>query len=294
MMEQAKGKFRLKGHESFILREGWLTKGLQAVSEDAKVFMENAGADALGVGTNMAKAIRYWIRESGLTKENQKKGTILTPLGELIFKNDPYFEDDFTLWIVHMNLVMNKEKVTSWYLFFNKVEAENFTKDELVELMRKQLLIYSGGEKFAERSLRDDCSAILNMYVKESVRELDPEDKRISPFSHLGLIKKEGEQYRKAQPNLSTVHSLLVYYLIQNYFEKENETGISIDALQKRDNLPGKILGLNRVSLNQYLDDLAAKNDIVVNRTAGLDMVYKNSNDTLDEIIQKYYEMINR
>lgn len=26
-----KRKYRLKGHESFILRDGWLTKGIQAV-----------------------------------------------------------------------------------------------------------------------------------------------------------------------------------------------------------------------------------------------------------------------
>lgn len=31
-------KYRLKGHETFILREGWLSKGLYAVAADAKVF----------------------------------------------------------------------------------------------------------------------------------------------------------------------------------------------------------------------------------------------------------------
>ena len=46
-------KFRFKGHESFILRDGWLTKGLVAVKEDPFVFTKNKGADALGVGTNM-------------------------------------------------------------------------------------------------------------------------------------------------------------------------------------------------------------------------------------------------
>ena len=51
-------EYRLKGHESFILRDGWLTKGLRAVFQDSKVFSKFSGADALGVGTNMAKAIR--------------------------------------------------------------------------------------------------------------------------------------------------------------------------------------------------------------------------------------------
>ena len=45
---------KLKGHETFALREGWLNKGLAKVDANPKVFSENYGADALGVGSNMA------------------------------------------------------------------------------------------------------------------------------------------------------------------------------------------------------------------------------------------------
>ena len=65
-----KRRYKLKGHESFILRDGWLTKGLRAVANDARVFSNNSGADALGVGTNMAKAIRYWMKTAKLTRRN--------------------------------------------------------------------------------------------------------------------------------------------------------------------------------------------------------------------------------
>lgn len=68
-----KRKYRLKGHESFILREGWLTKGIQAVEKDSGVFSKNAGADALGVGTNMAKSIRYWMKTAGVTMDVPQK-----------------------------------------------------------------------------------------------------------------------------------------------------------------------------------------------------------------------------
>ena len=47
-------KIRLKGHETFILREGWLTKGLAAAEKDGMVFSKNSGADSLGVVTNIA------------------------------------------------------------------------------------------------------------------------------------------------------------------------------------------------------------------------------------------------
>ena len=48
-------KYRFKGHESFILREGWLNKGMREVRNDPFVFSQNYGADVLGVGPNMAK-----------------------------------------------------------------------------------------------------------------------------------------------------------------------------------------------------------------------------------------------
>ena len=41
-----KNKYRFKGHESFILREGWLNKGLYEVDRNPKVFSENYGAQA--------------------------------------------------------------------------------------------------------------------------------------------------------------------------------------------------------------------------------------------------------
>ena len=81
-------KIRLKGHETFILREGWLAKGIRAVAGNPKVFSEFAGADALGVGTNMAKAIRYWLRASGLTLET-KGGTVLSGFGNQVLQYDP-------------------------------------------------------------------------------------------------------------------------------------------------------------------------------------------------------------
>ena len=101
---------RFKGHESFIIREGWLNKGLREVKRDPKVFYQNYGADALGVGPNMAKSIRYWLKCSGLTDEGVRSVVRLTELGEMVLKNDPYFEDIFSLWVVHCNIARNRRQ----------------------------------------------------------------------------------------------------------------------------------------------------------------------------------------
>ena len=122
---------KLKGHETFTIREGWLDKGLKAVSDNGKVFSENYGADALGVGSNMAKAIRYWLKAGKFIEESPKNGANLTDIAKIIKDNDEYLEDSFALWIYHINLVFNKDMATTWYLFFNETNMDEFTKEEI-------------------------------------------------------------------------------------------------------------------------------------------------------------------
>ena len=56
--------FKLKGNESFNIREGWLNKGIEAIREDPTVFTQSTAMDTLGVGSKMVKSIRFWIFRS--------------------------------------------------------------------------------------------------------------------------------------------------------------------------------------------------------------------------------------
>lgn len=283
-------KIRLKGHETFMLREGWLTKGLLAVEKNRKVFLEHAGADELGVGTNMAKALRYWLREGRFIKEQGKEGAVLTKIAKIIAAYDPYFEDNLSLWLFHIGIVSNPDKATSWYVFFHLMESGEFTKEELFREMKEKLMTYGGTREISERSLWDDCMVLLQMYCPQREYTYDPEDKRISPFAHLGLIKRSGNRYQKSQPDGAVLDAFVILYLIQGYFKEAKQDFISIDQLLSGDVLPGKMMNLTRVVLNQYLDELADEGYIMVNRTAGLDMVYQNHFCTKEEVALLYYK----
>ena len=281
-------KIRLKGHETFILREGWLAKGLKAVSDNPKVFSEYAGADALGVGTNMAKAIRYWLRAGGVTAES--KGEVrLSAMGRLIKEYDAYFEDIFTMWLIHAGIACNAELATSWYVIFNKIGNEEYTKDELCDVLMRELKAYSMQQELPESSVLADVTAIINMYSRDKNVDYDPEEKKVSPFSELTLLKRNGITYKKYMPAQEILPDMAVLFLIRRYFENEKTDSVSIDTLLKGDMLPGKIYNLNRVALNFYLDKLASDGYIAVNRTAGLDMVYSMSTITPEKVIEKYY-----
>lgn len=279
---------KLKGHETFAIREGWLNKGMTEIEKDNKVFTKNLGADALGVGSNMAKSIRYWLKAGEFTEEKGKSNVRLSPIGKIVLEHDRYFEDLFVYEIFHINLVWNMERATTWYLVFNQINAEEFTKEELYVLLENRL--YSMGvEQFSSRSLLDDVSVLINMYTREKTENYDPEDKKNSPFAKLGLIKYNGKKYVKSIPDRDVLHYLAVLYALKRYMEYKGSDSAKIDELMNAPLSPGKVLNLKRIKINEYLDKLEEYGYITVNRTAGLDMVYMKCQWTLEEIVEKYY-----
>lgn len=275
---------RLKGHEKFHLREGWITKGLYGVSKNPKVFMGNEGTDQLGVGTNMVKSIKYWMLAMGLIGEDQRNGANLTELGKLILKYDAFLEDDLSLWLLHSFIAKNAFRSTVWYLFFNKCQAEEFTKEELFAVLKKELIAYAETDSFPESSLRDDIDVMLNMYSKD-IENDDPEDKNKCPLASLKLIRKEHDVYCRQQPDMRHFRDEIILYELGQIFETENS--VSIDYVAE---LAANIYHLSRVAVNNILDRLDNAGYITVNRTAGLDEIYPNNKISVDKIIEDYYK----
>ncbi|MCI9492131.1 MAG: DUF4007 family protein [Lachnospiraceae bacterium] len=278
---------RFKGHESFIIREGWLNKGLREVKRDPKVFYQNYGADALGVGPNMAKSIRYWLKCSGLTDEGVRSVVRLTELGEMVLKNDPYFEDIFSLWVVHCNIARNRRQATSWQLFFNEFEYEEFTKEELEQKMAGLAYGAAEGQNVPTRSVKEDCEAILRMYTKKPAKGVNPEEKNVSPFGVLGLLKQTEEGYAKSQPRLDQLPAEIALYLMAGKMGRRR--AISIEDLLSQRGGPGKILHLKRNGLMELLGQLAWSEEIALDQTAGLDMVYLPEGNEPGQIVQRHY-----
>lgn len=112
---------KLRGHETFFIRKGWLTKGMKYVSRYPDVFTakesDRKPMDVLGIGSNMVLSLRYWLQAVGLTEETKgEKGRRiqkLTPFGELVFKNDKYIEEIGTLYLLHYKLASNFENATN-------------------------------------------------------------------------------------------------------------------------------------------------------------------------------------
>lgn len=296
-MEDNIVKFRLKAHESFYIRQGWLSKGIRNVENDPRVFIKEGSADILGIGFNMVKSLRYWMQACGITSEvkavGNKREQFLTPeFGQIIFNNDPYFEDIFSLWLVHYMSVINMDMCTSWYLFFNEINSNEFTKEELRSEMIYALNRFTNNAAYSENSLFDDCECIIKTYTDDKKVNKNPEENQSSPLSELGLLAKTTlsngkEVIQKIKPSMDKLDKLIVFYIILDNLK--GAESISIESILTDKCNAGKVLNLDRNLLNEYLDLLKSAGYIEINRTAGLNQVYPKKYSKQD-VIQEYYE----
>ena len=80
------------GHETFSIREGWLSRSLRKLKEEPEIYESEFPEDILGVGRNMYKSIRHWLIATELVEGFAlRKGSLKTlkptTLGNLIFQN---------------------------------------------------------------------------------------------------------------------------------------------------------------------------------------------------------------
>ncbi len=277
-------KIRMKRHESFSIREGWLTKGLIEVNKDNKIFSSPDSTDILGIGSNMVKSLKYWMYATTLIFDRGKDIDV-SEFGHLINKYDKYFEDDFTWWLIHINLITNLKDSYIYNCFFNKCCSKNFSKQDVYDIISKDL--DDRNFEYNEKILLDEVNMIIKTYVVDDLND-NPENNFNCPLSDLELIKKVGkDNYERIKPSYRKLDYLVVYYLLLKVMEDKEY--ISIDDLIKIDNGPSKLLNLDKNSINDYLDDMKKNELININRTAGLNMIYLRGKRNLEEIMKEYF-----
>lgn len=111
---------KFRAHDTFFIRKGWLSKGMKYVHNRADVFVarDENPTDILGIGTNMVKALRYWLQAVGITQEPPAGRRVqnFTDLGNQIYEHDRYIEELGTLHLLHYKLASNREDATAYFL----------------------------------------------------------------------------------------------------------------------------------------------------------------------------------
>ena len=295
MSKEMVKKPRVKGHGTFVLRDGWINKALSemAKSGNERVFTASDATDIFGIGSNMVTALRYWVQSFGFVDEAKlSKGCFLSEFGELVYKYDRYLEDLFTIWIMHSNLVKNYDRASLFHDFFNDDKIQTVGKEQLTTIFVRKWKEF----EIPEKSIESDVAVLLNTYCRTKVND-DPEDKIVSPLTELGLISFNGEVYSKVQPDLRTLPDGVVLFELSNLFEYEyngkrvigEKRSISIDRVATGMYSLGNIYNLSKIAVNQFLNRLQNLGFITVDRTAGLDVIYDIGIPKPLDVIKEYY-----
>ena len=95
---------KFRAHDTFFIRKGWLSKGMKYVHIKPDIFVDKTEnpMDVLGIGSNMVKALRYWLQTVGLTQEPTSGRRIqsFTDFGKSVFEHDRFIEEMGTLFLL--------------------------------------------------------------------------------------------------------------------------------------------------------------------------------------------------
>lgn len=288
-------KVKLKGNESFNFREGWLRKGMRCVEQYPDIFSRDDVMERLGVGSKMVKSIKFWLLATGLCEEKIEKNAhrfyLTNDFGQIVNEYDKYFDDITTLFFIHYKLVTNDNYCIVWNLFFNEYSGENFLKEDMIKACKELLnMRMQEGTTYSDSLLEDDCASVIRMYTP-AINKDDPEESLGCPLSELGLLQKSVERknaFIKTCPAKDSLDILVILFVMLSNLSKD-KLAVSIDDLLTAPNNIGRVFNLNRIQVNEYIDQLRAAGYITINRTAGLDMVYLEKKMTPEEVMRKYY-----
>ena len=292
---------KFRAHDTFFIRKGWLSKGMRCVSKKPDVFIsrDENPMDALGIGANMVKALRYWLQAVGLTVEPSKGKRVqsLTALGKQVYKNDAYIEELGTLYLLQYRLASQKEEATAWYFFFNEFSMSEFSREEFVVALQKYTKMIDSETDYAIRSLNDDFQCIINTYLpryKSNPTKVSPENNIDCPFGELGLVdilNKRKKIYKKSVPVSNTLNPYVVLAVIADNANGRKE--ISLNELLTAPCNIGRVFNLDSITMLDALYRIEKMGLIKINRTAGLDVITLQGELSFLDCVDRFYASIN-
>ena len=238
-------------------------------------------------------------------KGSRNREHVLTPLGKLIYENDPYTEEIGTLWALHCNLASASEDAASWFFFFNEFGMSVFTRKDFTRALERYIFTYNDKKDVSLKSLEDDFNCIINTYVAHGYagkKGGSPESVIDCPLGELGLVgieSRSARSFRKTSANPAMLPALLVLYCIctmvdfQERIDSPLGREIRLADLLDAPCSPGRVFNLDAVALLGKLYELEGEGYVRINRTAGLDVVRLNEPGmSATACLERYYEII--
>jgi len=280
----SKIKVSFSGHDKFDCKIDWIIKGLEAFNENHNIFepseLENS-ITRLGLGVNMIKSLKHWMKSLELIDEKS-----LAYFGKTILEYDPYIENIDVLWILHWNLVKNKEKSTLYHRFFNKLYLFRFSKEELLNDIDEWLR--ENDINLSLNTIKSDIDVFLRMYNNSK-------ENSFGLFKDLNILSDNKGIYSLNTNSTAMINDQVFLYILIDYlntFKYENSS-VSIDDLQKGEISIQKSLCMNENSFFIKINNLGKMTNgkLSYSEASGIRQIYihekLDSKKILDEVLKQ-------
>lgn len=300
LLENAAYNPYFSGHETFPLRQIWLSKVMDHANSNKiipkSVFSDDDAIARFGVGKNMVSSMRHWALACAIMEES-KNQYLVTEIGDAIFSKDgldPYSEKSTTPWYVHWCLAGRGNRATTWFWLFNCVSAQSFSRDDLVDPLMKYAR--NKGVKLSPMTLTRDIEACLRSYAPRTENTC-LEDYAEPMLGELGLIQDEGKGYFSfRRGSKTTLPDGLFAFALFDYWDlmSGSESTLAFESIAYGAGSPGRVFKLDEDSVAERLFGLEEITQGVMtwSDTAGLRQVLRkpcDGNRLKLELLRKAY-----
>lgn len=209
---------------------------------------------------------------------NPRKLTI-TQIGNTIAEGDPYLEYVGTLWLLHYIISSNKQLLI-WNTLINETfsSKQHMTREEAkttFDYLSEKLSKYT-----MDKKIQSEIRVILDAYTSPK------------GFGKLSLIQKQENLFvfRKTLQVPPEILAAIILIFRQRYHI--NASAISIEALIKESNSPGRILNIDEDTMRKILEEAKNKDLLFIERKADLDQIRFREGITIESLLRMYYEGI--
>ncbi len=281
-----KNSFSFGSHQSFPLRYGWIEKvcfGIMQKNGNNPFEKEELKPEILsqnyGLGSNMAKSLRFWLKACGITHDNpnSQEKPYFTKFAFKIFGpdgEDRYLEKKETIWRLHFNIISNFRYASTWSWFFNYFLKQNFDRQQLLsELIQTASL---SNKNISEGNVKRDVDCFVRSYVGSNSKQASSvEDALDCPLIELNLIRKGfGNTLLAKRDSHNSIPDdlfLLSIHNLRNNLKTSAKT-ITVETLLNSPYSPGCNFLLSREFLLQKLENIheISDNSLELDQSSGL------------------------
>lgn len=266
-------KYRFTGHETFPCRYPWLPKAVSILENRPDLFKNiDEAIVTLGVGKQMARAIKFWVEAAKLVKKQKNGDLKVISLGEdLLGKKgfDPYLEDIQTLWLIHWNFSTHPENpIFAWDYLMNRWQEPEIAPSRAVDAFKKEA--NSQGRQLSIVTLKQHFNIFLHTYVPTRGKKGNIlEDNLDSPLTELDLIQQIGETFSDSNGKLEPVYVFnrdskpeisqqLFFYCLNDFWETyhSGEKSLQFREVTSGYGGPGQIFKLPEHEIRDRLEDI--------------------------------------